>query len=109
MSSTLPTSVDHDAALYNAALASARTLEAIETHQALAAVSKANRPALLQVQTLLLDPAVANEFGALRTALDTKSSAAARLQDELQGVQDGNMNRVLVAKCRALQVGAVGW
>lgn len=90
-----------DHLLHSAALASERTLEAIEARQALAA----NCPAtLLQVQTLLLDPAIAHEFAALRQALDAKADTAARLQDELKSAQDGNMNRVLVAKCRALQV-----
>lgn len=110
MSSALQNPATHQetaaaaAVMHNAVLASERTLEACEAHQTLAAISKANRPSLLQVQTLLLDPAVAQEFGALRKALETKGDAAARLQDELQVLQDGNMSRALVAKCHALQV-----
>ncbi len=67
---------------------------------------------MVQVHTLLLDPAVAHAFDTMRTALQSKTATVERLQSELQGVQytsESKTGMMLVAKCRALQVSVVGW
>jgi WTAP/Mum2p family len=64
-----------------------------------------------QVRQLLLDPAVNREFGALRAEVEAKGREVKALQQELQAVnfsQDSKTGRMLMAKCRTLQVGAIG-
>jgi cell division protein FtsB len=61
-----------------------------------------------QVRQLLLDPAVNREFGALRAEVEAKGREVKALQQELQAVnfsQDSKTGRMLMAKCRTLQVG----
>ena len=60
-----------------------------------------------QVRQLLLDPAVNREFQRMHKALEDKSDEAQRLREELQGTTfqfDSKAGRMLVAKCRTLQV-----
>ncbi len=60
-----------------------------------------------QVRQLLLDPAVNREFQRMHKALEDKSEEAQRLREELQGTTfqfDSKAGRMLVAKCRTLQV-----
>ena len=62
---------------------------------------------LLQVRQLLLDPAVAREFERLRKETETKAKEVKALQQELQAVgfsQESKAGRMLMTKCRALQV-----
>lgn len=50
---------------------------------------------------------MAREFGRLRGEAEAKASEVRSLQEELQGVhfsQDSKAGRLLMAKCRALQV-----
>ena len=64
---------------------------------------------VLQVRHLLLDPAVKREFERLRSEVEAKGREAKGLQEELQAVhfsQDSKSGRMLMAKCRALQVAA---
>jgi hypothetical protein len=61
----------------------------------------------LQVGQLLLDPAVQRQFRGSLVEMEGMSSQAKGLQDELQAVQfsqDSKAGRMLMAKCRALQV-----
>lgn len=61
----------------------------------------------VQVRQLLLDPAVEKEFNRMRAELETKAKEVKGLQEELQAVQfsqDSKAGRMLMAKCRALQV-----
>jgi pre-mRNA-splicing regulator WTAP len=61
-----------------------------------------------QVRQLLLDPAVNREFAALRAEVEAKGREVKALQQELQAVnfsQDSKTGRMLMAKCRTLQVG----
>ena len=63
-----------------------------------------------QVRQLLLDPAVNREFAALRAEVEAKGREVKALQQELQAVnfsQDSKTGRMLMAKCRTLQVRAV--
>ena len=60
-----------------------------------------------QARQLLTDPAVAREFARLRGEAEAKAGEARALQEELQGVhfsQESKAGRLLMAKCRALQV-----
>lgn len=60
-----------------------------------------------QVRQLLLDPAVAREFERLRRDAEAKAQEVKALQEELQAVgfsQESKAGRMLMAKCRALQV-----
>ena len=61
----------------------------------------------MQVRQLLLDPAVNREFERLRGEVEGKGREVKGLQEELQAVhfsQDSKSGRMLMAKCRALQV-----
>ena len=61
----------------------------------------------MQVRHLLLDPAVKREFERLQSEVEAKAREAKGLQEELQAVhfsQDSKSGRMLMAKCRALQV-----
>ena len=61
----------------------------------------------LQARQLLTDPAVAREFERLRGVAEAKAQEVRKLQEELQAVnfsQDSKAGRLLMAKCRALQV-----
>lgn len=60
-----------------------------------------------QARQLLTDPAVAREFARLREEAEAKAQEVRRLQEELQAVnfsQESKAGRLLMAKCRALQV-----
>ncbi len=62
-----------------------------------------------QVRQLLLDPSVNREFSRLRAELEEKAREVKGLQQELQAVnfsQDSKTGRMLMAKCRTLQVSA---
>lgn len=62
---------------------------------------------MLQLRQLLLDPAVAKEFQRLKAELEGKAKEVKSLQEELQAVQfsqESKAGRMLMAKCRALQV-----
>ena len=62
----------------------------------------------IQARQLLTDPAVAREFERLRGVAEAKAQEVRKLQEELQAVnfsQDSKAGRLLMAKCRALQVG----
>jgi len=62
----------------------------------------------LQVGQLLLDPAVQRQFRGSLVEMEGMTAQAKALQDELQAVQfsqDSKAGRMLMAKCRALQVG----
>ena len=64
----------------------------------------------VQARQLLTDPAVAREFERLRGVAEAKAQEVRKLQEELQAVnfsQDSKAGRLLMAKCRALQVGPV--
>jgi hypothetical protein len=64
-----------------------------------------------QVRQLLLDPAVHREFRKMRTDADAKAHEAKLLRQELQAVsfsQDSKTGRMLMAKCRTLQVPYTG-
>lgn len=64
-----------------------------------------------QVRQLLLDPAVNREFTALRAEVEAKGREVKALQQELQAVnfsQDSKTGRMLMAKCRTLQVRVTG-
>lgn len=59
------------------------------------------------MRQLLLDPAVAREFERLRKDAEAKAKEVKALQEELQAVgfsQESKAGRMLMAKCRALQV-----
>ena len=59
------------------------------------------------MRQLLLDPAVNREFERLRAEVEAKGREVKGLQEELQAVhfsQDSKSGRMLMAKCRALQV-----
>jgi len=59
------------------------------------------------VRQLLLDPAVNREFERLRGEAEEKAREVKHLQQELQAVnfsQDSKTGRMLMAKCRTLQV-----
>ena len=59
------------------------------------------------MRQLLLDPAVNREFERLRSEVEAKAREVKGLQEELQAVhfsQDSKSGRMLMAKCRALQV-----
>ena len=61
----------------------------------------------VQARQLLTDPAVAREFARLREEAEAKAQEVRRLQEELQAVnfsQESKAGRLLMAKCRALQV-----
>ena len=61
----------------------------------------------VQARQLLTDPAVAREFERLRGVAEAKAQEVRKLQEELQAVnfsQDSKAGRLLMAKCRALQV-----
>ncbi len=61
----------------------------------------------MQARQLLTDPAVAREFERLRGVAEAKAQEVRKLQEELQAVnfsQDSKAGRLLMAKCRALQV-----
>ena len=61
----------------------------------------------MQARQLLTDPAVAREFERLRSVAEAKAQEVRKLQEELQAVnfsQDSKAGRLLMAKCRALQV-----
>lgn len=61
----------------------------------------------MQVRQLLLDPAVGKEFERMKAELAAKAKEIKGLQEELQAVQfsqDSKAGRMLMAKCRALQV-----
>ena len=60
-----------------------------------------------QARQLLLDPAVAREFERLRGEAEAASREARGLREELQAAhfsQESKVGRLLMAKCRALQV-----
>lgn len=60
-----------------------------------------------QARQLLMDPAVAREFARLREEAEAKAQEVRSLQEELQAVhfsQESKAGRLLMAKCRALQV-----
>ena len=60
-----------------------------------------------QVRQLLLDHAVAREFERMREEAAEKGREVKQLQEELQAVhfsQESKAGRMLMAKCRALQV-----
>jgi hypothetical protein len=62
---------------------------------------------LVQARQLLTDPAVAREFERLRAVAEAKAQEVRKLQEELQAVnfsQESKAGRLLMAKCRALQV-----
>lgn len=62
---------------------------------------------LLQVRQLLLDPAVNKEFARLRADGEEKARRIKALQEELSALtftQDSKTGRMLMAKCRLLQV-----
>ena len=62
---------------------------------------------LLQVRQLILDPAVQKEFERMKAELEKAAKEVKTLQEELQAVQfsqDSKTGRMLMAKCRALQV-----
>lgn len=83
-----------------------RSLENVELRRRLATTSEACHGPLLQVNTLILDPAVAREFGDMRRALDERGEEIKRLKEELTAVQfsqESKAGRMLMAKCRALQ------
>jgi len=61
----------------------------------------------MQARQLLTDPAVAREFSRLQDEAEAKAQEVRRLQEELQAVnfsQESKAGRLLMAKCRALQV-----
>lgn len=61
----------------------------------------------MQARQLLTDPAVAREFERLRGVAEVKAQEVRKLQEELQAVnfsQESKAGRLLMAKCRALQV-----
>lgn len=61
----------------------------------------------MQVRQLLLDPAVNREFLRIQKALEEKTDEAKRLNEELQVThfsQESKAGRMLMAKCRTLQV-----
>lgn len=61
----------------------------------------------IQVKQLLLDPAVQKEFERMKAELEKAAKEMKTLQEELQAVQfsqDSKAGRMLMAKCRALQV-----
>ena len=61
----------------------------------------------LQARQLLLDPAVAAEFERLRGEAEAAAREARGLREELQAAhfsQESKAGRLLMAKCRALQV-----
>ena len=61
----------------------------------------------LQARQLLLDPAVAAEVERLRGEADAAAREARGLREELQAAhfsQESKAGRLLMAKCRALQV-----
>ena len=62
-----------------------------------------------QVGQLLLDPAVQRQFRGSLVEMENMTTQAKALQEELQAVQfsqDSKAGRMLMAKCRALQVGS---
>ncbi len=62
-----------------------------------------------QARQLLMDPAVAREFGRLRGEAEAQAGEVRALREELQGTafsQDSKAGRLLMAKCRALQARA---
>lgn len=67
----------------------------------------------MQARQLLTDPAVAREFARLQEEAEAKAQEVRRLQEELQAVnfsQESKAGRLLMAKCRALQVSnALRW
>ncbi len=65
---------------------------------------------MLQVRQLLLDPAVAREFERMSAQLQEKTREVRRLYEDTQAMnfsQEGKTGRLLMAKCRTLQVGKV--
>ena len=61
----------------------------------------------LQVRQLLLDPAVAREFERMSAQLQEKTREVRRLYEDTQAMnfsQEGKTGRLLMAKCRTLQV-----
>ena len=62
---------------------------------------------MLQVRQLLLDPAVAREFERMSAQLQEKTREVRRLYEDTQAMnfsQEGKTGRLLMAKCRTLQV-----
>lgn len=62
---------------------------------------------LLQIEQLILDVAVAKQFHQTKQELEAMALDTKSLQEELQAVQfsqDSKAGRMLMAKCRALQV-----
>ena len=60
-----------------------------------------------QVRQLLLDPGVAREFERLKKDNEAKATEMKALKEELQAVgfsQESKAGRMLMLKCRALQV-----
>ena len=61
----------------------------------------------LQIEQLILDVAVAKQFQQTKRELEAMALDTKSLQEELQAVQfsqDSKAGRMLMAKCRALQV-----
>ncbi|PNH05275.1 FKBP12-interacting protein, partial [Tetrabaena socialis] len=84
-----------------------RNLEALELRRELAATSAASDPSVVQLKQLMLDPAVAREFGRLRGELEAAQAELATAREELTAVtftQESKVGRQLMAKCRSLQV-----
>lgn len=68
---------------------------------------QSSEPAVIQLKQLLLDPAVLKEFQYLRAELEESQRELKKVQQELEAVtftQDSKAGRMLMAKCRTLQV-----
>ena len=62
-----------------------------------------------QIEQLILDLAVQRQFDQTKKEMESMAMDAKSLQEELQAVQfsqDSKAGRMLMAKCRALQVGS---
>lgn len=82
-------------------------MEIITLQENLHKARLAGDPSVIQLKQLLLDPALQKEFRFLKAEVEEKKGEIKKLQEELDGVtftQESKAGKLLVAKCKKLQV-----
>lgn len=85
-------------------------MEIISLQENLHKARLAGDPSVIQLKQLLLDPALQKEFRFLKAEVEEKKCEVKKLQEELDGVtftQESKAGKLLVAKCKKLQVSDV--
>lgn len=86
---------------------SQQQMEMISLRESLYKARLLGDPSVIQLKQLLLDPALQKEFSFLKSEVEEKNREIQKLQEELDGVtftQESKAGKMLVAKCKKLQV-----